>query len=186
MNIASSGAINQVLLAGQSVGIASPVNVTSVTFPGQPVGTTSSAQPVVLQDASMANISISSIAVSGAAFAQTNNCYSALSGPGSCTINVTFSPTQTGPASGTLTIAAGAIGSPYVISLSGTGLTPAPVLSPTTLQFNSVGVNSTSSPLSITVTASQAPLTLQSITTTGDFAQTNNCPSSLAAGAYLH
>ena len=183
LNIVSNGTLNQLLLAGQSEGIASPVGVSSVSFPGQPVGTTSSAQPVVLQNTSMVSISISSIAVSGPPFAQTNDCHSSLSGPFSCTINVTFAPTQTGPASGTLTIAAGAIGSPYVISLSGTGQTPIPVLSPTTLQFNSVAVNSTSPPLSITLTASQAALTLQSIATTGDFAQTNNCPSSMAASA---
>jgi hypothetical protein len=182
LNIVSNGTLNQLLLAGQSEGIASPVGVSSVSFPGQPVGTTSSAQPVVLQNTSMVSISISSITVSGP-FAQTNNCYSSLSGPFSCTINVTFSPTQTGPASGTLTIVAGAIGSPYVIPLSGTGQTPAPVVSPTTLQFNPVAVNSASSPLSVTVTAGQAALTLQSIATTGDFAQTNNCPNSMAAGA---
>jgi len=180
----NSAITDELVLEGQSQGIASPVNVTSVTFPGQPVGTTSAVQPVVLQNTSQASISITSIAVSGAPFAQTNNCSTSLSGPGSCTISVTFSPTQTGPASGTLTIVAGAIGSPYVISLSGTGQTPAPVLSATTLQFNSVGVNSTSSPLSLTITASQAALALQSITTTGDFAQTNTCPSSLAVGAF--
>jgi hypothetical protein len=174
---------DELVLEGQSPGIASPVTVTSVIFPGQPMGTTSSAQPVVLQNTSQAFMSISSITVSGATFAQSNNCPTSLSGPGSCTVDVTFSPTETGPAAGTLTVVAGAVGSPYVIPLSGTGLNPVPSLTPTTLQFNSVPVNTTSSPLPITVTAKQAALTLQGISTTGDFAQTNNCPSTMAASA---
>ena len=179
----NTGVTDELVLEGQSPGIASPVNVMSVNFPGQAVGTTSSAQPVVLQNASQAPMSISSITVSGAPFAQTNNCSTSLSGPGSCTINVTFSPTQTGAASGTLTIVAGAIGSPYVIPLSGTGIPPAPALSPSTLQFSSVAVNTTSAPLTVTMTESQSTLALQSVTTTGDFAQTNNCPSTMTAGS---
>jgi hypothetical protein len=57
-------------------------------------------------------------------------------------------------------------------------------ISPTALGFGSVATGSASAPQAVTVTNSgtaAAPVT--SITTTGDFSQTNNCGASVAAGS---
>jgi archaellum component FlaG (FlaF/FlaG flagellin family) len=57
----------------------------------------------------------------GAVFSKTTTCGSYLSLGGSCTITVTFKPKAVGSASGTLSIADNAAGSPQTVSLSGTG-----------------------------------------------------------------
>jgi len=57
-------------------------------------------------------------------------------------------------------------------------------LSPGALTFASQNVNTTSVAQPVTLTnAGDASLTISSIATTGDFAQTGTCGSSLAAGA---
>ena len=93
---------------------------TSLTFAGQKVGTTSTAQAVTLTNTGNAALVISSIAVSGD-FAQTNACGSSLAPGASCAIRVTFTPTATGTRTGTLTVTDDAAGSPHVVQLSGTG-----------------------------------------------------------------
>ena len=62
---------------------------------------------------------------------------------GTCSINVTFTPTATGTQSGTITITDNASGSPQVISLTGSGtssLAPAVSLSPSSLTFGSSAI----------------------------------------------
>jgi hypothetical protein len=57
-------------------------------------------------------------------------------------------------------------------------------LSPTSLNFGSVTVGQPSAPQPVTLTNNQAvSLTISSITTSGDYSQTNNCGSSLNANA---
>src|SRR5207245_2246576 len=85
-----------------------------------------------------------------------------------------------------MTITDNASGSPQTASLSGTGVASA-TLSPTSLTFPSQNVGITSAPQAVTLSNSgSAALSISSIAITGanggDFAQTNNCRSSLAAG----
>ncbi len=72
------------------------------------------------------------------------------------------------------------------LSLAVSGLhadTPPVDLSPSSLKFGSQIVGTTSGSSAVTVTNHlTAPLTIFSITTSGDFAQTNNCGSTLAPG----
>ncbi len=125
----------------------SPVTLSpsSLTFPGQPVNTTSGSQSVTLTNTGSAALSISNIAAS-TQFAQTNSCPispSTLPVNGTCSINVTFTPTATGTQSGSITISDNASGSPQVISLSGSGtssLAPAVSLSPSSLTFGSSAI----------------------------------------------
>jgi WD40 repeat protein len=61
---------------------------------------------------------------------------------------------------------------------------PAVTLSPGSLVFGSQLVGSTSAPLTVSLTnTSGADLTISGIVASGDFAQSNNCGSSVAAGA---
>jgi hypothetical protein len=83
-----------------------------------------------------------------------------------------------------VSISDNAIGSPQAVTLTGTGLAPLVSLAPSTLTFISQTVGTTSSPQTVTLTnTGNSSLSITSITITGDYAQTNTCGSTVAAGA---
>jgi hypothetical protein len=156
---------------------------TALTFGPQVTGSTSAAQSVTVSNPTSAAASVSSISTSGA-FAQTNNCGSSIAAGGSCTVNVTFSPTATGTATGSLTINAGGVTN--TVSLTGTGTAPGPVLSasPASLSFPATLVGSSPATQTVTVTNSgTTAATVSSVATTGAFSQTNNCTSIAVNGS---
>src|SRR4030095_5579814 len=72
-----------------------------------------------------------------------------------------------------------------LLSLGGAALAQAPVvsLSPTSLNFGPMYVNKTTPAQNVTLTnTGNATLSITSIVASGDFAQTNTCGSSVAAG----
>jgi trimeric autotransporter adhesin len=92
-------------------------------FPARSSGTTSIPMSFTLTNTGTANLTISSISISGAVngnFTQTNNCLSTVAVSGTCTINVTFAPTTTGPQTAAVQILSNAASSPDSVSLSGT------------------------------------------------------------------
>jgi hypothetical protein len=161
----------------------------SLNFGNELVGTTSGPHQVTLSNPSGLALTISSIVVTGtnaADFSQTNTCGTGLAIGGSCTITVTFKPTQTGPRTASVTITDNAAGSPQTISLSGTGFVSGPnaTPSPTSLTFATQFVGASSSAQSVTLTNyGKMVLSITSIAASGDFTQTNSCGSSLAAAA---
>lgn len=161
---------------------------TTLAFGNQAVNTTSAPQTTTLSNTGNAPMSITGISITGTNagdFAQTNNCPPSLSS-GSCAINVTFTPTASGPRTAAVSVADNAAGSPQTVSISGIGYVPAPVvsLSPTSLTFASQVVGTTSTAQNVTLSnTGNAPLNITSIAASGDFAQTNKCPSSLAASS---
>jgi two-component sensor histidine kinase len=168
----------------------------SVVFGNQTINTTSAAQIVTLTNTGNAALSIAGITVTetnAGDFAQTNACGSSVAAGANCTIAVTFTSTATGARTGTLTVTDnnnGMAGSTQTVSLSGTGTSvPAPVvsLSPTSLAFDNQAVDMTSTAQSLTLSnTGNAALSITSLALTGtnasDFAQTNNCAASVAAG----
>jgi hypothetical protein len=154
----------------------------TLTFTPQAVGSTSVAQQVRLTDTGTKALDISGIAASGD-FAQTNDCPSSVSPAGFCTLKVTFTPTAAGIRTGVVTITDDAPGSPHQLPLTGTGGVPVVTLAPTSLTFASqaVGTTSPAQPATLKNTGS-GPLTITSISTAGDFAQTNNCGTTVNAG----
>jgi hypothetical protein len=108
------------------IGLASGPNVTLSTtylaFVTQTINVTSLPQSLTLTNYGTANLNISAITTS-AEFEETDNCVPAVAANGSCTINVTVTPTSSGSISGTLSIADNANASPQSISLTGTGTT---------------------------------------------------------------
>jgi hypothetical protein len=109
----------------------------------------------------------------------------------SCTLIVTFTPTATGAATGSISVASNALASPSSITLQGSGTAaaaPTATLAPATLGFGSVtsGVTSSAQMLTLSNTGNAA-LAISGITIGGanpsDFAETNTCGESLAAGA---
>lgn len=77
--------------------------------------------PVVLANASNAALTIQQIVTAPSVYTQTNNCGSSVAPGQSCTVNVTFTPTQTGAVQGSLSM--GLNGKPVkvVSKLNGSG-----------------------------------------------------------------
>ena len=173
-------------------GIGTPppvVNLSPATlsFGNQAVDTTSSPQFVTLTNTGSGSLAITNFLVSGN-LVQTNTCGSTV-GPGaSCTFTITFTPTATGNRSGQIFITDDAIGSPQIITTTGTGTASALTFSPTVFNFNNQTVGSSSSPQIITLTNStSAVLNITSLTITGpnsgDYSQTNTCGPTVKSGA---
>jgi hypothetical protein len=116
-------------------------------------------------------------------FSQTNNCPGVLNPSASCLVYVTFTPTAAGTRPGSLVVSDDAPGGSQTVNLSGTGTMPVVALSPTSLDFGSQYTGNTSPPQFVYLSnTGTGPLFVSSIVATGDFAQTNNCGASVAAG----
>jgi len=177
------GSPQTIPLYGQSISAAEvTLSPTQLTFTSQLVGTTSPAQPVTVSNTGAGPLTIFGISTSPAVLSQTNNCGTfpaTLAIGASCQIAVTFSPASAGTIWGALVITHDAAGSPHTVSLTGTGVAPVVILSPSSLSFGSQQVGTTSAAQAVTLSnAGTAPLTISLIQASGDFAQTNNCPLS--------
>ncbi|MFB7496528.1 choice-of-anchor D domain-containing protein [Streptomyces sp. NPDC056161] len=169
-------------------GGASPGGLTGspglLSFAARQVGTTSPAQTVTVTNGGTSAAPIGSVTVTGD-YAQTNTCGTSLAAGASCTVSVTFRPTATGTRTGTLTVPSTAPGGPVTAGLTGVGSNGVSLsASPAGLSFASRVVGTTSPAQTVTVTNNgTATADLGTVATTGDFAQTNTCGTTLAAGA---
>jgi hypothetical protein len=136
---------------------ATELSPSNLAFGSEVVSATSTAQQVTLTNRGSSTLTISSVATSGD-FTQMNTCGTSVGVGASCTISITFTPTQGGSRTGTLTVSDSAPGSPYTVALSGTG------------QDFSIGIAAGSS-ASATVTAGQSAAYKLSITPVGGFNQ---------------
>jgi hypothetical protein len=135
---------------------------------------------VTLTNAGTVALQVSSITTTGD-FAETDNCVGTIpAGGGRCTINVTFTPSGLAAETYQLAVNDNAAGSPHLVTLTGTGVTGATTVqfTPTSLVFAPQTMNTLSPAQTVYMTNNgQTPLTVTNITTTGPFAETNNCPS---------
>jgi Beta-propeller repeat/Abnormal spindle-like microcephaly-assoc'd, ASPM-SPD-2-Hydin len=182
----AAGAPHVINLSGVGNGPVAVFSPQSLTFPTQALGTTSTAQAVTLTNGGNQTLDVTSIQITGD-FAQVNNCPSTLTASSSCTINVTFTPAAFGTRTGTLVVNDNAQGSPQTAGLTGSGpAPPAPVatIAPANLTFSAQPVKTSSAAQALTFSnKGNAALNLSAIQITGDFAQVNNCPSTLAASS---
>jgi len=155
----------------------------SLDFGFLQLGLTSPAQAVNIANVSNHAVNFGSI-VSTGDFTQANTCPSSLQPGQGCSVSVTFSPTQAGARTGTVTLSDDCPGSPtQVIALTGVGETLALGFSPASLNFGSVvaGGYSTVPATLINDGASTATINAISLVTKGKtYSQTNNCPAALA------
>lgn len=162
---------------------------THVDFQREPraVGDSSDAALVLLANASSSgNIAISGFAVLGD-YEQTNNCPQILLAATNCILNITFKPTAGGTRTGTITIADDSQGNPHVINLVGIGLVPQASLAPTTVSFASQLIATFSPAEMVTLTnPGGASLSITQVSVSGDFAETNDCGTSLGPSASCH
>jgi subtilase family serine protease len=162
------------------------LSVTSLAWGNVVEGATSAAKPVTVTNTGTGTLNIGGIAISGD-FAQTTSskpCGSTLAAGKNCIIKVTFTPTQVGERTGTLTLTDNASNSPQTVALSGTGAVQAK-LTPAAATFPAEKVG-TSSPAKVFTLHNEQSIALKSIaiSTTGDFSvSTKTCTTSLAAKA---
>jgi uncharacterized repeat protein (TIGR01451 family) len=124
-------------------------------FGTQVIGQPSGVQTFTVTNTGNADLHMQSATTSGSSdFSITSDtCSGNPVTPGNaCTIGVTFTPSQTGSRTGTLTISDDAADSPQVVSLSGTGTQPTVSLSPNSLAFGSQAVGTTSAAKTVTIT----------------------------------
>jgi len=150
-------------------------------FPDTAVGTSSAPLPLLLTGTGQGCFRLTGFNLAGD-FAQTNSCGAGVPAGQSCTVQVVFAPTAAGLRTGTLSVPmstnAGAPPSP--VTLSGNGLVPHGTASPSPLNFPGENVNTTSAPLTITLTNDGGvTLAVSSVSLIGEFAQTNNCSTPL-------
>jgi len=106
----------------------------ALTFSAQAATTTSSAMNLTLTNEGGAALGVTSIAASGP-FAETNTCGSSVAAGANCSISVTFSPTQAGRLSGSVTVtdnAGGVSSATQTAELQGVGTDFALAMAPAT------------------------------------------------------
>ena len=159
---------------------------TSLAFGSLPVGASSAAQTVTIENNGTLALMPTSIAVAGD-YTETDNCVNqSIAAGSSCTIQVQFIPSAIGTRSGALTLYANLYGGQVQIDLNGTGLASGAVtLSPNPLSFGPVEVESSLELTAVAGNASSTSIPITSLTVTGPFAiAINSCgTTSLAANA---
>jgi len=173
-------------LSGNGIGPRLTVNPASLSFGSRIVGSGNSANQVLtLTNAGGSQQATGlSIVVSAQFNRNGGSCGTTLNAGASCTINVRYSPTAVGAASGTVTItaanASSVTNSP--VSLSGTGIAPTVTLTPSpapTFPNTLVGANSANTTFTLT---SNGPIQNIAVAFTGPFNRNGgNCTTSITA-----
>ncbi|MGC2890338.1 MAG: choice-of-anchor D domain-containing protein [Candidatus Acidiferrum sp.] len=194
------GALTFSIPPGQQ-GVSGPsalLSASSLSFGSIQTGTFSMPQTLTLTSNGDQALSVNSISLGGAdpsQFQETDTCQtpSVLQPTKFCSINITFSPTNTGLQQATLSRTDDAPGSPQSMALSGTGVAPPPpapavTVTPNPVSFPTITQGSTSSPITVTVTNSgNATLNISSVVLAGnnvtDFSMTNGCSGPYAPNA---
>jgi hypothetical protein len=156
------------------------ISPSTLAFKNQLINTTSTSQTVTLTNTGNTSVTVSSIVPSGM-YNETTDC-AVLNAGESCTIDVSFSPVAVGTTNGAVTIMSSAQTGPQSVGLAGTALAPVKV-SPLVLNFGLVAVGTSSQPKPVKLTNQQTTaVSIAAIATSGNYAQSNNCPVSLGAG----
>jgi len=142
------------------------IPVAGLTFASQAVGTPSATQTVTIANSGLGPMNVSNVGFTGSdpgdfQIATGGTCTGtsfALAPTASCTVLISFNPTNSGSRSASLSITDDAPNSPQAIPLSGTGLAPAVSLPPS-VAFGSVPQFATSAVMTVTLTnTGNAPL----------------------------
>ncbi|MGH9374546.1 MAG: choice-of-anchor D domain-containing protein, partial [Terriglobia bacterium] len=181
----AGGSPQVITLSGTGLGAGASLAPSSVAFPSQADGTSSSPQAIMLTNSGNAPLAITGVQISSSNFAESNTCGSSLAAGAKCAISVTFTPPATGNFSGSLTMTDNAPGSPQAVQLSGSGSGPAIALSASSLNAGPAIVGQSASPQQVTLSnTSTGPVTITGIVASpSNFTDTTTCGATLAAGA---
>lgn len=192
ISIGNNSAVNPTILSVNGVGSGPSVSLSPSTlnFGNEIVGTNSGIHSAILTNTGNAPLSISSIVASASYSVTTTNTScpyagGSLGAGSSCTIDTIFSPTVSGTLTGAITISDNA-GTPQTVTLTGVGEAQSAFVNPTTANFGTVLVGTTTTKSkTITLTNStNAPLTVTVSFTganPGDFTQSNSCGTPVPA-----
>ena len=154
----------------------SPVQITF--FGNTTIGLSSQPQTLTLLNNSTQPMTLSSFVAAPSTVAiSANTCSSTLAAGSTCAVTLVFTPTAAGAVTGSLTISHTGAGNPQVVLALGTGVTQLQ-FSPSPVQFGDqqVGTTGTGGGLGIS-NQGGSPVTVQSISVTGDFQITSDpCP----------
>jgi hypothetical protein len=176
-----------VSLTGTGVATVAIANVTptSLAFGNQATGTTSTAQALTLHNTGTGSLTTIAVAVtapfSRPAGVAGGTCGTILAAAATCTINVVFSPTAAGAATGTATITGSVTVSGSPVSLTGTGTSAAAIanVTPTSLAFGNAITGTTSTAQAITLhNTGNAALNTIAVVVTAPFSR----PTGVAGG----
>lgn len=166
------------------------VSDATLAFDETVVGESSASRTLTISNPGNVSLTDLAILLEEGDFSATNNCPASLGAGASCTVTIAALPTTSGDITGTMLVSALSGGAPVSesVTLSVHAVDPAHgsdlVPSVTLLDFPDATVDVESQPQTLILSnPGSAPAIFESITTEGDFAQTNNCGSSLAAGA---
>jgi Bacterial Ig-like domain (group 3)/Abnormal spindle-like microcephaly-assoc'd, ASPM-SPD-2-Hydin len=194
----ATGSPQLVPLTGTAVAATSPataiISVTAFAFSSTPVGTSTAPQNVILMNTGSATLSGIAISITDSNptdFPFTTTCAATLAAGSNCAIAVTFRPSAAGTRSATLNVRTALSSKAQTTTMSGPGVAlaaPVVTLGASSLVFASTTIGTSTAAKTVTVTNSgTAPLTITRITIGGttpvDYAQTNNCTTSLAVKA---
>ena len=164
----------------------------TLNFGNVVIGTQGTAQTVTITNTGGAPLTMNGVTLAGAnttLFSDSSTCPSVLATGASCNLAVSFLPSAAGQATASLTVADSAWNSPQTVALTGAGITPGSTsVTPISMSFGNVAVGTQSASQTVALTnAGGAPLTISSLGLTGtgasSFSESNNCSSTLAAGA---
>jgi len=166
----------------------------TVGFPIQLLQMSGTPQTLTMVNVSAQPVTITSVATTGtnaADFVQNNTCGSSIAPQMTCTINITFTPTQVGPETASIVITDSAAGSPQSIALIGTGVVSGPnvTLSTTSISIDCILEGGPGArfcqcdPGAVTLSDfGSAALSISSITSSATFYEQDTCDGSVAAG----
>ncbi len=164
--------------------------IASGSFPPTTIGTTSAPVVINIQNPNTQPITLTGYTVDPAFTVVSTTCAASLAASQTCTYTVTFKPNVAGTVNTPFTVntSAGAASVPLSATGVATG-TPVPpsgtvTLAPTTANFGAVtvGNQSTVRPFTVQNSTTAAVTPLQVMVSAG-FTQSNNCGTTLAAGA---
>ena len=184
LTLATSAGNKTVNLSGLGLQTSASTGVGVLNFADQAVNTTSAVSSVVLSNTGNTALGISAFSVSGP-FNATHNCGvipSTLAVNASCTVNVTFSPSAMGAATGTLSLTTSS--GVETVTLSGTGLLAVASTSVNTVAFpgTPVGQSATAQALALT-NSGNTTMSVSAPVLSGPFSATTTCGSALSAGS---
>ena len=164
----------------------------SIAFGNVSVGATSAAQVITVTNTGGSSLIVNAATPSAQ--------YAISAGPGLPTtlgpnqqtqFSIVFSPTTTGPVSGSVVFQSNDAGGARTVTLSGTGVAPAIAASPNPLAFGTVTLGTTPTSVLTISNPGQAPLTVSALTVQGanggDFALVSppNLPAIVGPGSTL-
>ncbi|MBI5933362.1 MAG: choice-of-anchor D domain-containing protein [Chloroflexi bacterium] len=100
------------------------VSPTAWDFGSVALGSSSAAKTFTVTNTGTANLILGTLSISGNYTLSSNTCNTPVAPAGTCTFNVTFTPTGTGARNGSVSIPSNASTSPDSASLTGTGTAP--------------------------------------------------------------